>query len=29
MIEKKSLEKAKEDLVEASYYWEMYHSDVC
>jgi hypothetical protein len=29
MIEKKSLEKAKKDLVEASYYWEMYHSDVC
>jgi hypothetical protein len=29
MIEKKSLEKAKEDLVEASYYWEMYHSEVC
>ncbi len=29
MIRKKSLEKAKEDLVEASYYWEMYHSDIC
>jgi hypothetical protein len=29
MIKKKSLEKAKGDLVEASYYWEMYHSDVC
>jgi hypothetical protein len=29
MIKKKSLEKAKEDLVEASYYWEMYHSEVC
>jgi hypothetical protein len=29
MIKKKSLEKAKEDLVEASYYWEMYHFDVC
>ena len=29
MIEKKSLEKAKEELVEASYYWEMYHSEVC
>ncbi len=29
MIEKKSLEKAKGGLVEASYYWEMYHSDVC
>jgi hypothetical protein len=29
MIKKKSLERAKEDLVEASYYWEMYHSDVC
>ena len=29
MIEKKSLDKAKEDLVEASYYWEMYNSDVC
>jgi hypothetical protein len=29
MIEKKGLEKMKEDLVEASYYWEMYHSDVC
>ncbi len=28
-IEKKSLEKAKEALVEASYYWEMYHSEVC
>jgi hypothetical protein len=23
------LEKGKEDLVEAPYYWEMYHSDVC
>jgi hypothetical protein len=29
MIEKKSLEKAKEDLVEASYFWDMYHSVVC
>jgi hypothetical protein len=29
MIEKKSLDKAKEDLVKASYYWEMYHSKVC
>jgi hypothetical protein len=29
MIEKKSLERAKEDFVEASYYWEMYHSEVC
>ena len=29
MIKKKSLEKAKEGLVEASYYWEMYHSEVC
>jgi hypothetical protein len=29
MIEKKSLDKAKEDLVEASYYWEMFHSEVC
>jgi hypothetical protein len=29
MIEKKSLEKAKEGLVEKFYYWEMYHSDVC
>jgi hypothetical protein len=29
MIEKKSLEKAKKDLVEASYYWKMYHSEVC
>ena len=29
MIEKKSLDKAKEELVEASYYWEMYNSDVC
>ncbi len=29
MINKKSLEKTKEDLVEASYYWEMCHSEVC
>jgi hypothetical protein len=29
MIEKKSLEKAVETLVEASYYWGMYFSDVC
>ncbi len=29
MIEKKSLDKAKEDLVDASYYWEMFHSEVC
>jgi hypothetical protein len=29
MIEKKSLEKAQESLVEASYYWDMYFSDVC
>ncbi len=29
MIDKKSLDKAKEDLVEASYYWEMFHSEVC
>ena len=29
MIEKKSLDKAKEDLVESSYYWEMYYSDLC
>ena len=29
MIEKRSLDKAKEELVEASYYWEMYSSDVC
>ena len=29
MIENKSLEKSKEGLVEASYYWETYHSDVC
>lgn len=29
MIERKSLDKAKEDLVEASYYWEMFHSEVC
>ena len=29
MIEKKSLDKTKEELVEASYYWEMYNSDVC
>ncbi len=29
MIKKKSLEKAKEDLVETSYDWEMYHCDVC
>ena len=30
MIEKKSLDKAKEDLIEASYYWDsMFHSEVC
>ena len=29
MIEKKGLEKAKVDLVEVTYYWEMYHSDIC
>ena len=29
MIAKKSLDKAKEDLIEASYYWEMFHSEVC
>ena len=29
MIEKKSLGKAEEALVEASYYWDMYFSDVC
>ena len=29
MIEKKSLDKPKEELVEAPYYWEMYNSDVC
>jgi hypothetical protein len=29
MIEKKSLEKAQESLVEASYYWDMCFSDVC
>ncbi len=29
MIKKKSLEKAKKGLAKASYYWEMYHSDVC
>jgi hypothetical protein len=29
MIETKSLEKSQESLVEALYYWEMYHSDVC
>jgi hypothetical protein len=29
MIKRKSLEKAKEGLVEASNNWEMYHSDVC
>ena len=23
------MDKAKEELVEASYYWEMYNSDVC
>jgi hypothetical protein len=28
MIEKKSLDKAKEDLVEAFYYWEMFHLEV-
>ena len=28
-IEKKSLGKAEEALVEASYYWDMYFSDVC
>ena len=29
MIEKKSLGKAEEALIEASYYWDMYFSDVC
>jgi hypothetical protein len=29
MIEKKSLEKAEETLIEASYYWDMYFSNVC
>ena len=29
MIEKKSLDKAKEDLVKASYYWEMFNSELC
>ncbi len=29
LIEKKSLDKAKEDLVKASYYREMFHSEVC
>jgi hypothetical protein len=29
MIEKKSLDKAKEDLIEASYYCDMFHSEVC
>jgi hypothetical protein len=29
MIKKKSLDKAKEDLMEASYYWDMFHSEVC
>ena len=29
MIENKSLDKAKEELVEASYYWEINNSDVC
>ena len=29
MIAKKSLDKAKEDLIEASYYWDMFHSEVC
>mgnify|MGYP006196441921 FL=1 len=29
MIKKKSLEKAEEALIEASYYWDMYFSDVC
>ena len=29
MIEKKSLEKAEEALIEASYYWDMYFLDVC
>jgi hypothetical protein len=29
MIEKKSLEKAEETLIEASYYWDMYFVDVC
>jgi hypothetical protein len=28
-IENKSLDKAKEGLIEASYYWEMFHSKVC
>jgi hypothetical protein len=27
MIEKKSLDKAKENHVKASYYWEMFHSE--
>jgi hypothetical protein len=26
MIARKNLDKAKEDLIEASYYWEMFHS---
>ena len=29
MIEKKSLEKAEEALIDVSYYWDMYFSDVC
>jgi hypothetical protein len=29
MIENKSFDKAKEDLIEASYYWDMFHSEVC
>ena len=29
MIKKKSLGKAEEALVDASYYWDMYFSDVC
>ena len=29
MIKKNSLDKAKEGLVKASYYWEMFHSEVC
>jgi hypothetical protein len=27
-LKKKCLEKAKEDLIEASYYWDMFHSEV-
>jgi hypothetical protein len=29
MIEKKNLDKPKEDLIEASYYWDIFHSEVC